>query len=113
MRSTLEILLDSTVVMEFDRHARLPGKQREFLIKMDNDMDQGIELDGKHYPDPDILQRGKYVAVNLVHAIQVKNRSMMIAMCAYLVTHLPTLKQIVAEQTAEIMTIKMNFDVSN
>ena len=113
MGSTLEISLDNLIVMEYDRHTRLPGKQREFLAKMDFDMDAGIELNGKHYADPDTLQRGKYVAINLVHAIQMNNRSMMNAMCAYLITRLPTLKQVAAEQNAEEMTVKLNFDVSN
>lgn len=110
MGSTLEISLDNSIVMEYDRHTRLPGKQREFLAKMDFDMDAGIELNGKHYATPDTLLRGQYVAMNLIQAIQMNNRSMITAMCAYLVTRLPTLNQVIAEDNDEEVTIKLYFD---
>jgi len=110
MRSTLEILLDKSIIMEYDRNTRLPGKRREFLLKMDYDMDQGIELNDEHYANPDALQRGKYVAMNLIQAIQMNNRSMMNAMCAYLVSRLPTLNRISAEESGEDVTIKLYFD---
>ena len=110
MRSMLQIYLDKTIVMEYDRNVRLPGKQREFLDKMDFDMDQGIRIDGKCYEYPDALQRGKYIAMRLLQAIQTNNRGMINAMCAYLVNRFPSLNQITAEENNETVTINLHFD---
>jgi hypothetical protein len=110
MGSALEISLDNSIVMKYDRNTRLPGKQREFLAKMDFDMNEGINLNGKHYVSPDIVQRGQYVAINLIQAIQKNNRSMITAMCAYLVTRLPTLNQVIAEDNDDEVTINLYFD---
>jgi hypothetical protein len=110
MKPMLEVIVNKTVVMEYDRNVRLPGKQREFLDKMDFDMDQGICFDGKCHVQPDVLQRGKYIAMNLTQAIQTNNRGMINAMCAYLVNRLPSLNQITAEESNGAVTINLRFD---
>lgn len=110
MKSMLEVILNKTIVMEYDRNTRLPGKQREFLDKMDFDMDQGIRFDGKSYEHPDALQRGKYTAMQLILAIHTNNRGLINAMCAYLVNRLPSLNQITAEESNDAVTINLRFD---
>jgi len=106
----LEIFLNKTIMMEYDRNTRLPGKQREFLDRMDFDMDEGIYFDGKSYDNPDASQRGKYVAMKLIQALQTNNHGMINAMCAYLVNRLPTLNQVSAEESSGEVTIKLHFD---
>ena len=112
MRSRLEILINKKNVMEYDRNTRFPGKQREFLDKMDFDMDAGIYFDNKQYANPDALQRGKYVATKLIQAIQTNNHGMIKAMCAYLINRLPKLNQVTAEECGEEVTINLIFDES-
>lgn len=106
----LEVLVNQQKVLEFNRNSRLPGKQREFLDKMDFDMDEGFYIDDKRYDNPDILQRGNYVAIKLLQAIQNNNQGMMNAMCAYLVNRLPGLNQIAIEESGEEVTIKLHFE---
>ena len=110
MKPMLEVVVNKTIVMECDRNTRLPGKQREFLDKMDFDMDEGIRFDGKYYEHPDALQRGKYIAMHLIRAIQTNNRGMINAMCAYLVNRLPSLNQIATEENNGEVTINLRFD---
>lgn len=98
--------------MEYDRNTRLPGKQREFLDKMDFDMDAGIYFDDKRYDKPDTLQRGKYVAIKLIQAVQANNHGMINAMCAYLINRLPELNRVTAEENGEDVAINLIFDES-
>jgi len=110
MRSMLEIQVNKKTVMEYDRNTRLPGKQREFLDKMDFDMNAGIYFVDKHYDNPDALQRGKYVAMKLIQAIQTNNHGMMNAMCAYLINRLPELNRLTVEENVEEVAINLIFD---
>lgn len=112
MRSILQVLVNQKIVLEYNRNTRLPGKQREFLDKMDFDMDQGFYIDDKRYANPDLIQRGNYVAIKLLKAIQDKNQGMMNAMCAYLVNRLPGLYQIAIKESGEELTIKLHFEDS-
>jgi hypothetical protein len=108
----LEIQVNKEIVMEYDRNTRLPGKQREFLDKMDFDMDAGIYFDDKRYDNPDTLQRGKYVAMKLIQAFKANNHGMINAMCGYLTNRLPSLLQISLEERGEEVTINLTFDES-
>lgn len=113
MKSELEVIINNEIIIKYDRNTRLPGKQREFLDIMDIDMDEGIYLNDKRYTKPDMQQRGKYVAMKLIQAIQANDQGMINAMCAYLANRLPTLNQISAEESASDVTINLNFDESN
>ena len=110
MGPKLQVLLNRSIIMEVDRNIRLPGKQREFLIKMDFDMEEGIRINDEYYEHPDTLQKGKYIAMQLLQAIRTNNHSMINAMCAYLVKRLPTLAQIAAEENNDTVTIELRFD---
>lgn len=112
MRSILEVQVNQQTILEYDRNSRLPGKQREFLDKMDIDMNEGFYLGDKRYDNPDALQRGNYVVMKLIQAIQTKNQGMMHAMCAYLVNRLPGLNHVSIEESGEEVTIKLLFEDS-
>ena len=110
MNSALEIILNGKVAIKYPRNTRLPGKQREFLDIMDLDMDEGIYLDDEHYANPDARQRGKYVTMKLIQAIQANDHGMMNAMCAYLINRLPELNQADAEENGKDVAINLIFD---
>lgn len=107
--SPLTLMLNQKPVFEYARNQRLPGKQREFLEVMDQDMAQGIELDGKFYQQPELAQRIQYVAASLVHAHHDNNRALMKATSAYLALRSPELIQLVVEERGEEFTLQLKF----
>ncbi len=99
------------VVIEYDRNKRLPGKQRQFLDKMDHDMDSGITLGDKHQNHPDTGQKSQFIAIQLVHALINNDETLIAATCSYLVNRLPDLKQVKARQEQnETVSIELVFD---
>ena len=107
MSNKLIILLNGQSVIEYDRSVRLPGHQRQYLDKMDQDMDGGIEMNGQRVDVPDLQQRSQYIAMHLVQAILNDNEAMIAAMCAYLANRMPDLKQVKAEEQGENISIDL------
>lgn len=110
MSSKLVIILNGQSVIEYDRSIRLPGHQRQFLDKMDQDMDSGIEMNGTPSVNPDLGVRAQYIAMHLVQAVLRDNEAMIAAMCAYLATRLPDLKKVKAEEQGENISIDLVFN---
>ncbi|MEX2367639.1 MAG: hypothetical protein WD601_13635 [Pseudohongiellaceae bacterium] len=110
MQSLLNLQIDGETVLEFDRNTRLPGPQRDFLDKMDEDMDRGIQLADESIREPDTLQRAHYVALQLLRAYQENNQSMIAATCAYLVQRVPALNTIKVEQAARDSQLRLILD---
>ena len=105
----LILFLNQENVYEYDRNQRLPGKQREFLDFMDQDMAQGIELQGSHYQHPGIEQKLAYVAARLVHAYHDKNHELLKATSAYLALRAPELSHLLVEESGEEFTLQLEF----
>jgi len=112
MKSLLSLKIDGNIVLEFDRNTRLPGRQRDFLDKMDEDMSQGIRLSEKYIPEPDDLQRGYYVAIHLLQAFEEGDQSMITATCAYLVQRLPGLNTIQVDHDSQGVNLKLKLENS-
>ena len=110
MSSKLVVVINGQAVIEYDRNTRLPGHQREFLDKMDSDMDKGIQLGDEHIPQPDQKARAKYIAMHLINAIVEDNGGMIAAMSAYLANRLPDLKQIKANEFQDQFSFDLVFD---
>jgi len=110
MRSLLSLEIDGEVVFEFDRNTRLPGHQRDFLDKMDEDMDRGIQLVGSDIREPDILQRARYVALHLLQAYRENNQPMLTATCAYLVQRVPALNTVKIEHDNQETHLQLILD---
>ena len=110
MSSKLVVVINGQAVVEYDRNKRLPGHQREFLDKMDADMDQGININGEIIPEPDLKARAKYVAMHLINAIVNENDGMIAALSAYLANRLPELKQIKANEQNDEFSFDLVFD---
>lgn len=110
MSEKLIVVMNGQPVIEYDRNVRLPGHQRQFLDKMDLDMEKGLEMNGQLSTDPDLGMRAQYIAMHLVRAINDENDSMISAMCAYLATRLPDLKKVKADEQGENISIDLVFN---
>lgn len=110
MKPVLSIVINDEIKLEYDRTARLPGRQRDFIDKMDVDMDEGIVLEEKAIATPDRLQRGQYVAMTLLQGMEADNEALVGACCAYLSNRLPALKEIRAQADAEAFSMQLLFD---
>jgi hypothetical protein len=110
MSNKLVVVLNGQSVIEYDRSIRLPGHQRQFLDKMDMDMDAGIKMNGNSSINPDLGVRAQYIAMHLVQAIINDNEAMIAAMCAYLANRLPDLKKVTAEEQGENISIDLVFN---
>lgn len=110
MQNLLKLDIDGEVVFEFDRNTRLPGRQRDFLDKMDEDMDRGIRLAEQHIVEPDSLQRARYVALHLLQAFTENNQPMLTATCAYLVQRVPDLNAIEVVHAADETQLRLILD---
>ena len=109
----LEIVINGETVLSLDSAMRFPGHQRQFMDTMDLDMDEGIELEGHFIEKPDEIDRAKYVAMNLVLAVQAKNDEMTNAMCAYLVKRQPDLKQVRANENGDSVEMDLIYKEMN
>lgn len=107
MSDKLVIFLNGASVIEYDRAVRLPGHQRQYLDKMDRDMDDGIEMNGQRVVNPDLQQRAQYIAMHLAQAIINDNEALIAAMCAYLATRIPELKQVKAVEQDDKISLDL------
>lgn len=97
MSESMVVLLNGEALIEYDRTKVLPEKQRQYLDRMDRQMDDGITLGSEKIANPDQQQRAQFVAFTLVNAIQQDNDAVIAAMNSYLAIRYPDLKQIKAD----------------
>jgi len=110
MGDKLVVLFNGESVVEYDRGVRLPGHQRQYLDRMDADMDEGIDLAGEMIASPDHTQRAKFVAMHLAQALLDEHDAMVAAGCAYLANRLPDLQQLRIMQEGEDLMLDLVFD---
>lgn len=110
MSEKVAVLVNSQETIEYDRNKALSDLQKQYLDKMDREMDQGIELAGERIEQPDQTQRAKYVANALLESIQSDNEPRIAATCSYLAERLPELKQIRADLKGDSFSIDLVFD---
>ncbi len=110
MSDKLIIVINGQSVIEYDRNVRLPGHQRQFLDKMDLDMDNGIELFGESIVSPDSTQRAQFVAMHLIQSIINDDEGLTAATCAYLANRFSDLKQVKANEQGEQISFDLVFD---
>ena len=90
----LTIFVNDQVVYEYDRETALEERQLTFLEKMDSDMERGIKIHGELMTNPDSKQRARFVAMNLINALQQENEAAISVSCAYLASRLPELFEV-------------------
>ena len=96
MSNVMAVLLNGTAQIEYNRDISLPGKQRDYLDRMDQDMEAGILLGNQFVEAPNQIQRAQFIALQLVQALLVDNEQHIAASCAYLADRLLDLKQVKA-----------------
>ena len=110
MGMKLTVFINNEPVIEYDRDMRLPGKQLQYLDKMDADMDGGFKLGDEQIDKPDEKDRAKFVAMTLVHSIEANNEPMIVATCAYLATRQTGLKEVRADADGDNMMMDLVYD---
>lgn len=96
MSDVMAVLLNGIAQIEYNRAIALPAKQQDFLDRMDQDMDAGIQLGNQYVENPDQTQRAQFIALHLIQSLLADNEQHIAASCAYLATRLPDLKQVKA-----------------
>jgi hypothetical protein len=111
MSAKLVVLLNGVSQIEYDRAQALPERQRDYLDRLDERLDRGVDLNGAHIDEPDRVQRAQFVAVHMIHAIKTENEPLAAAACTYLAERLPDLKQVKADESDGEISIDLVFDV--
>lgn len=94
MSKYLTIFINDQLVFKYECEKNLEHKQLAFLDKMDSDMGCGIKIHGELIPKPDNEHRVKFVAMNLIKALQQDNEAIIVASCSYLVNRRPELIEV-------------------
>jgi hypothetical protein len=110
MSDMMAVFLNGIAQLEYDRSRPLPDHQAVYLEKMDARMAAGIRVGEDTIEHPDENQRARFVAANLLHAIKSDNESMAAALCSYLATRLPELKQVRFDENGGDVAIELIFD---
>jgi hypothetical protein len=108
----MAVLLDGIAQIEYDRGKPLPDYQGAYLEKMDRRMDaEGIDVDGALVPAPDQMQKARFIAGNLAHAIVENQEARAAAFTTYLAVRLPELKQVKIRREGEDgFAIELDFE---
>lgn len=112
MSDTMVVLINGEALFEYDRTKTLFEKQRQYLDKMDLQMDEGIRLGNEAVANPDQQQRAQFVAFTLLTAIKQDNEPVIAAMNSYLAIRYPDLKQIKADidENTKMVMFDLIFD---
>ena len=110
MSEPLVVVLDGVSQVEYQRGVPLEPAQRDYLDRLDQRMDAGIELGGRRIEQPDALQRAQFIAQQLLDAVQAGNEAVAAATCAYLANRIPDLKQVRAVTRAGLLSFDLVFD---
>jgi len=111
MSNLMAVLLNGVAQLEYDRGKPLPDYQGAYLDRMDRRMDsEGIEVDGTRVHDPDLAQKTRFVAANLVRAITSDQEAQAAALCTWLAVRLPELKQLKIREEGDGFAIELDFE---
>jgi len=110
MNNIMAVLLNGIAQLEYDRDKLLPEHQLAYLDRMDAKMDGGILIGHETITNPDLNQRTRFAAANLVYALQTDDEATAAAMCSYLAIRLPELKQVRIEDSAGGVSIEFVYD---
>ena len=111
MKNIMAVLLNDIAQLEYDRDRPLSDYQETYLNSMDEKMDrEGIDIDGQRIDNPDQNQKIQFIAANLLSAMRSDNEGLTSALCTYLATRIPDLKQIKYTDRDGEVTIDLVFD---
>jgi len=104
--STLSIFVNQQVVFEYDRDTVLDDQKLAFLDRMDADMARGIKIQGEMMTNPDDQQRARFVAMNLIKALQQENDASIMVSCAYLCQRNASLSEVHINDHEDLVKIE-------
>ena len=110
MSKLMGVLVNGVAELEYDRSHPLDENQQRSLAAMDEKMDKGIELDGRFVRSPDLQQRARFVAGQLLDTLRQDRDALAAAMTAWLATRLPDLKQVRIDERDGRVVIDLVFD---
>ena len=110
MSNMMAVLINDVAQLEYDRDKPLTDYQNTYLEKMDKQMDEGIQIDGQTIDAPEMNQKIQFVTANMLSAMKSENEGMTSALCTYLATRLPDLKQVKITEKGDAVSIDMVFD---
>ncbi|MBT8126851.1 MAG: hypothetical protein KJP15_05155 [Gammaproteobacteria bacterium] len=110
MTNVFAVLLNGIAQLEYDRDKPLPPHQAAYLDKMDTKMKAGIMLGNETIENPDLNQRAQFVAANLVSAMKSNDEAMSAALCTWLASRMPDLKQAKISEDGDNVSIDLVFD---
>ncbi len=106
----MAIFLNGVAQIEFDRSKKLSDFQVDYLDHMDAKMDKSITIGEQIIEQPDMTERVKFVAGNLLHAIKGNDESSAAAFCTYIGTRMPEIKQVRMTDINDEVSIELVFD---
>lgn len=110
MSKLLAVLLNGIAQLEYDRDKPLPSYQAAYLDKMDTKMDAGILAGEETIQNPDLNQRARFIAANLVSAMKSNDEEMTAALCTWLANRVPDLTQVKIDEDGDRVSIDLVFD---
>ncbi|MDH5571920.1 MAG: hypothetical protein OEY89_09155 [Gammaproteobacteria bacterium] len=110
MSNIMAVLQNGIAQIEYNRDKFLPDHQQLYLDKMDEKMNTGILIDNVLIENPEPEQRLRFVAGNLANAIKSGDEPMVAALCAYLASRQPELKQVKIEDVEGGISIDLVYD---
>lgn len=111
MSNIFAVIFNDVPQLEYDRTKPLPERQHQFLEKMDQELNSQIVMGEEVIQTPDMEEKAQFVAINLVNALKTSNDSVAAAMCSYLATRVPNLKQVkVSEDDSGKVLIDLVYD---
>ncbi len=112
IENKLHIIINDTVILEYDRSKPIPSEQHSQLDQMDIRMDAGILLGSDQIESPNTLQRAQYITNSLLSALFQEDYNLGIAMCTYLANRIPDLQQVKAIGEKDDLSVEFIFDRS-
>ncbi len=106
----MAVLINDIAQLEYDRDKPLTDYQQTYLNSMDEKMASGINIDGTFIEKPDTNQKIQFITANLLNAMKSDDEGMSSALCTYIATRLPDLKQIKIKDNNDEITIDLVFD---
>ncbi len=108
----LHIIINDTVLLEYDRNKPIPEEQYKYLDQMDAKMKDGITLGKDKIDKPNTLQCAQYIANSLISALFEEDYNLGIALCTYLAQRIPDLQQVKAVGEKNEVSVEFIFDRS-
>ena len=107
MGTTVSVHYQGVEVLQYDRSKPLPVLQQNYVTRMDRKMDEGIDLDGRHLPQPDATQRAQFVAGAMAQALSSGDETKAAALLTYLVQRLPELRAVRIDRENQRLTTEL------